>query len=167
MADEMNAEVSEQPQKKAVKKGLGKKKLMIIIIIVVAILALIGGGVLAYTMFFSGKDKSADAKKEEKSKAKTAMMPMEPFILNLAEHGRFLKLTMQFELSDVAAQPAATEKIPQLRDAIITLVSSKSAESLSIPEGKFLLKDEILMRTNQAMGRDVFKNIYFTEFVMQ
>ncbi len=164
MADEFNAEESEQPPKEAVKKGLGKKKL---IIIAVVVLVLIGGGFFGYTMFFTGKDKSADAKKEEKNKAKTVMMPMEPFILNLAEHGRFLKLSMQFELNDASVQPMVTEKVPQLRDAIITLVSSKSAEALSSPEGKFLLKDEILMRANQAIARDVFKNLYFTEFVMQ
>lgn len=164
MADEVNPEASEQPQKETTKKGFGKKKL---IIIVVAVLLLIGGGVFGYTMFFSPKDKGTEAKKEEKGKGKTVMIPLEPFILNLAEHGRFLKLTMQFELSDSTAQAAVTEKVPQLRDAIITLVSSKSADALSSPEGKFLLKDEILLRANQAMGRDVFKNLYFTEFVMQ
>lgn len=165
MADEINEEGAEQAPKEKAKKG-GKKKL--IIIAALAILVVIGGGFFAYTMFFSGKDKSADAQqKAEKSKAKTVMMPMEPFILNLAEHGRFLKLTIQFELADATAQPIVTERIPQLRDAIITLVSSKSAESLSSPEGKFLLKDEILLRANQAIGKDVFKNLYFTEFVMQ
>lgn len=165
MADEINEEASEQPQKKEAKKG-GKKKL--IIIAAVALIVLIGGGFFGYTMFFSGKNKSGDSQqKAEKSKTKTAMMPLEPFILNLAEHGRFLKLTMQLELNDAATQPTVTERIPQLRDAIITLVSSKSAESLSSPEGKFLLKDEILLRANQAIGKDVFKNLYFTEFVMQ
>lgn len=164
MADEVTPNESNQPSKEPAKKGLGKKKM---IIIALAFVLLIGGGVFGYTMFFSGKDKAGDIKKEEKSRGKVVMMPLEPFILNLAEHGRFLKLTLQFELSDPAAQPIVNEKIPQLRDAIITLVSSKSAESLSSPEGKFLLKDEILLRANQAIGRDVFKNLYFTEFVMQ
>jgi len=53
------------------------------------------------------------------------------------------------------------------RDAIITLVSSKSAEAVSSPEGKLQLKDELLLRANQSVGKDVFKNLYFTEFVMQ
>ncbi len=166
MAEEINSEVSDEQQKETKKKG--SKKKLIIIIAAVALIVLIGGGVFAYTMFFSGKDKSGETQqKAEKSKVKTAMMPLEPFILNLAEHGRFLKLTIQLELNDAATQPTVTEKIPQLRDAIITLVSSKSAESLSSPEGKFLLKDEILLRANQAIGKDVFKNLYFTEFVMQ
>jgi hypothetical protein len=32
---------------------------------------------------------------------------------------------------------------------------------------KKLLKDELLLRENQVMGRDVFKNLYFTEFIRQ
>jgi len=166
MAEEISEDASEQPKNEPAKKGSGKKK--IIIIISIALIFLIAGGVFAYTMFFSGKAQSGgDQQKEEKSKTKTAMMPLDPFILNLAEHGRFLKLTIQLELGDAAFQPMVTEKVPQLRDAIITLVSSKSAEALSSPEGKFLLKDEILLRANQAVGKDVFKNLYFTDFVMQ
>jgi flagellar FliL protein len=88
-------------------------------------------------------------------------------VLNLSERGRFLKVTMQFELTSAANQALVAEKTPQLRDAIITLVSSKSVEAVSSPEGKFQLKDELLLRANQAMGKDVFKNLYFTEFVMQ
>jgi flagellar FliL protein len=41
--------------------------------------------------------------------------------------------------------------------------------SISSPEGKFQLKDEILFRANQILGgeKDIIKNLYFTEFVMQ
>jgi len=74
---------------------------------------------------------------------------------------------MQFELTDLVNQQVVTEKTPQLRDAIITLVSSKSAESVASPEGKLQLKDELLLRANQSVGKDIFKNLYFTEFVMQ
>ncbi|MCX8031224.1 MAG: flagellar basal body-associated FliL family protein [Thermodesulfovibrionales bacterium] len=166
MAEEIGNEGAEQPAKEKGKKGLGKKKL----IIIAAVLAFLigGGGFVGYTMFLGGKDKGSEAQqKTDKSKTKPVMMPLDPFILNLAEHGRFLKLTIQFELADATSQPLVTERVPQLRDAIITLVSSKSADSLASPEGKFLLKDEILLRANQAIGKDVFKNLYFTEFVMQ
>ncbi len=166
MAEEMNNEGTDQMPKEKSKKGAGKKKL--IIVIAVAIVVLIGGGFFAYTMFFSDKDQLGESQQKiDKSKLKTAMMPLDPFILNLAEHGRFLKLTLQFELIDATTQPLVTEKVPQIRDAIITLVSSKSADSLASPEGKFLLKDEILLRANQAIGKDIFKNLYYTEFVMQ
>jgi len=144
----------------------GSKSLILIIVVLVVALA---GGLAAYLFLFSGSSHkpAAEAKKEESKEVKTSLVALDSFVLNLAERGRFLKVTMQFELTDAANLPLVNDKTPQLRDAIITLVSSKSVESVSSPEGKFQLKDELLLRANQAMGKDVFKNLYFTEFVMQ
>ena len=149
---------TEQPKKKS------SKSLFIMIGIIVLALA-VGAG--AYLLFFSSKGGRQEAKHDEKKEVKTALVALDSFVVNLAEQGRFLKVTMQFELADAADQPIVIEKTPQLRDAIITLVSSKSAEAVASPEGKVQLKDELLLRANQAVGRDIFKNLYFTEFVMQ
>jgi len=140
------------------------KNLYLIIGIIVLALA---GGVVAYLLFAGGKDGTHESKKENKQDVKTALIALDSFVLNLAEQGRFLKVTMQFELVDAANQQLVTDKMPQLRDAIITLMSSKSVESVSSPEGKLQLKDELLLRANQTMGKELFKNLYFTEFVMQ
>ncbi len=161
MADEkqeiQSAEIVQEPQK----KGKGKKLLIIIIALLV-----VGGGV-GY-LFLGEKLKKTETQHADNKKEKpTVLIPLEPFVLNLSEHGRYLKLTIQLELSDITLQEAVKSKIPLIRDAVITLVSSKSAESLASPEGKFQLKDELLLRANQAMERDVFKNLYFTDFVMQ
>jgi flagellar protein FliL len=154
----------EKPGKTDKSKKSNKSLFLIIGIIVIALI----GGVAAYLLLFSGKSEKAEAKHhEEKKEVKTALIALDSFVLNLAEQGRFLKVTMQIELSDAAALPMVTEKTPQLRDAIITLVSSKSSEAVSSPEGKLQLKDELLLRANQSVGKDVFKNLYFTEFVMQ
>ena len=153
-------------EEKAVKTKSSNKSLILIIGIIVLALA---GGVGAYMLFAGGKNATKDAKKEEEKKkdVKTALVALDSFVLNLAEHGRFLKVTMQMELADASFQPLFAEKTPQLRDAIITLISSKSAEAVASPEGKMLLKDELLLRANQSVGKDIFKNLYFTEFVMQ
>lgn len=164
MAEEKLDNQSEQTQQEQPRKG--NKKL--IIIIAGATLLLLASGFIAYTMLYGGKEKAgAAAYKKEEHSGKDVLVSLDPFILNLAEQGRFLKVTMQFELADKSYQPMTSDKIPQLRDAIIILIGSKSAESISSPEGKFQLKDELLLRANQTMGKDVFKNIYFTEFVMQ
>ena len=99
----------------------------------------------------------------------SSMVELDPFVLNLSDHGRYLKVTLQFEISDPSQQDLIRNKTPQLRDTIITLVSSKSLNSISSAEGKFQLKDELLFRANQIIGmeKDVLKNLYFTEFVMQ
>ncbi len=163
MAEEKQEAPQEEPKAARTKKS--NKSLFIVIGIIVVALA---GGVGAYALVFSGKGSgAADAKHEEKKDVKTALVALDSFVLNLAEQGRFLKVTMQFELADAANQQMVTDRMPQLRDAIITLVSSKTAESLASPEGKLQIKDELLLRANQAIGKDIFKNLYFTEFVMQ
>lgn len=164
------------------KKGLNKK---LLIIIIAAALVLTGAGVGAF-LLLGGKGKKSseteqaaepaaggdhgaakDAHGEKGGAGKSNLVAFEPFILNLAEQGRFLKMTMQVELANAGYQAMVADKSPQLRDAIITLVSSKSVESLTSPEGKMQLKDELLLRINMAMGKDAVKSIYFTEFVMQ
>jgi flagellar FliL protein len=163
MAEENVEEGQEGAKEKPPKKS--SKGLLIIIVVVVLALA---GGVFAFFQFTGGKDKGKEgAKADDKKAVKTALIALDPFVVNLAEQGRFLKVTMQFELADSTNQDLVKEKMPQLRDAIITLISSKSAESVSSPEGKYQMKDELLLRANNALGKETFKNLYFTEFVMQ
>lgn len=157
--DELQEETTEVPKKKASKT--------LIIIIIVASIVLGAGGFVGFKLLAGKKSDSETHKK--KVEAKTSIIALDPFVLNLADHGRYLKVTIQFEITDESLLETVKSKTPQLRDTIITLVSSKSLNSISSPEGKFQLKDEVLFRTNQIMGldKDAFKNLYFTEFVMQ
>ncbi|HYA86422.1 MAG TPA: flagellar basal body-associated protein FliL [Nitrospirota bacterium] len=166
MVEEKEDTQSEEKVEKAAGSKKSNKSLFIVIGIIVFAVA---GGIAAYSLLFSGKggESSQESKHDLKNDPKSALVALDAFVLNLAEQGRFLKVTMQFEITDQAEQPLVAERTPQLRDAIITLMSSKSAETLSSPEGKMQIKDELLLRANQAVGKDVFKNLYFTEFVMQ
>ena len=157
--DDLQDEIPDEPKKK------GSKALLIII--VVASIVLGAGSFVGYKLL-AGKKGDAETH-EDKGKTKTSIIALDPFVLNLADHGRYLKVTIQFEISDDSLQEKVNSKTPQLRDTIITLVSSKSLNSISSPEGKFQLKDEVLFRANRVMGmeKDIFKNLYFTEFVMQ
>jgi flagellar FliL protein len=162
MADEKEEIQEEQPE--VPKKKASKA---ILIIVVAASIVLGAGGFVGYKLL-AGRDGDTGSEARIKDE-KTSIIALDPFVLNLADRGRYLKVTIQFEVSDMSLQAAVKSKNPQLRDTIITLVSSKSLNSISSPEGKFQLKDEVLFRANQIMGmeKDVFKNLYFTEFVMQ
>jgi flagellar FliL protein len=145
-----------------------KKGSKTLIIIIVAAAVVLGAGGFAGYKLLAGK-KSDSKTQEAKADANTSIVALDPFVLNLADHGRYLKVTIQFEISDKSLSETVKNKTPQLRDTIITLVSSKSLNSISSPEGKFQLKDELLFRANQVIGvdKDIFKNLFFTEFVMQ
>jgi flagellar FliL protein len=160
--EETLEEDSEQPKKK---KNKGKN-LVLIIAISVAVLAG-GGGAYFFLTKSGGGEKSQ--KKEEQKKEESSMLALDPFVVNLSDQNsnKFLKVSLQFELSSQAVMESAKAKTPQIRDAIINLLTSKTSDSLMSAEGKLQLKDEINMMANQILGNNTVKNVYLTEFVMQ
>lgn len=170
-ASDAEGQEKEKGDKKKEGKAAGKKagkgfnKLLLLIPVVVVSLA--GGGYYGYTLLNPAKAKAGLTGKSPGSEKKAVLFSLDPFVVNLSEPGRYLKVTMQFEISGEPKQEAIVEKVPILRDVIITLISSQTYEYASSPEGKSQLKDEILLRTNQIFGKEVFRNLYFTDFVMQ
>ena len=162
MADKDAEQDKEGAEESAPKKS--NKKMMLIIIIAVVAVALAAGGFFLVPKLLGGKEKKEEVKSEE-----GAMFSLEPFVVNLNDPGgpKFLKVSIQLELAGPTLMEKAKQKSPQLRDAIITLLTSKSSESLFPPEGKLQLKDEINARMNQILGANTVKNVYLTDFVMQ
>ena len=142
------------------------KGVILIIVIALAVLLCGGGAFLFFTK--SGGDK-AQKKGGVTAKEESAMFSLDPFIVNLNDQGatRFLKVVMQLELSNKAALETAKAKTPQMRDAIISMLSNHTSADLMLPEGKLQLKDEINLMANQILGNNTVKNVYFTDFVMQ
>ena len=154
-------EVQEQapsPEKK--KKG----KLLIIIIAVVVLLA--GGAGAYFFLLNKGGEKDKVNSTKEAKDAQGVNFALEPFVVNLVDQ-KYLKVSIQLELSNPKLMETAKTKTPQIRDAIITILSSKSSEELITPEGKLIVKDEIKMRANQVLGENSVLNVYLTDFVMQ
>ncbi len=62
----------------------------------------------------------------------------------------------------------AKAKQAPLRDAIISLISSKSADEFLSQEGKMQFKDELVLIINQVLKKgNAVKNVYFTELIIQ
>lgn len=95
--------------------------------------------------------------------------PMDPFIANLADEDgrRYLKATMQVEFYDAVAPPEFHRRLPQARDMLLTLLSSKTFADVRSPQGKAVLREEIVNRLNTVLNEDAVKAIYFTEFIVQ
>ncbi|MDX9714369.1 MAG: flagellar basal body-associated FliL family protein [Dissulfurispiraceae bacterium] len=162
MADEKDRSIDEgQETEAAPKKG---NSMMLIVIIIVGVLVLGGAAFFAVKMLGSS-DKKDEVKKEEPS----AMLVMEPFVVNLYDPSgaRFLKVSIQIELASAAILEIAKTKTPQLRDSVITLLTSKTADAVMSPEGKLQIKDEISLRATQVIGEKSVKNVFLTDFVMQ
>jgi flagellar FliL protein len=121
--------------------------------------------------------KVTNASESSRKADEVSSFVLEPFILNIANNGepRFLKISIALELANATLVEMAKVKKAPLRDAIIALVSSKSADDLLSQEGRMQFKDEILLQANQIFkegasrqpGAGAVKNIYFTELIMQ
>ena len=161
-----------------------KSNMVLIIVVVLLVVLLIGGGAAAFLLLGSHDETAAptqttqqDAKVEKKKSGKKStdhlaigpMYPMAQFVVNLlSESGnRFLKVSIDLELSDPKLQPEMDHKKSLIRDIIIRTFSSKTFEEISTLKGKDKLKDEVLDKINENLSDGQVKNIYFTDFVVQ
>ncbi len=175
----MAAEEEKTPEEGGAKKKKGGK-LKLIIILVVLLIILGGGGFVAYKIFLAPKgDQAADEVKKASAPVISneigELYPLETFIVNMMDNEgtRYLKVTIQLELQAGNEKAAAElkleldKRIPQLRDAILTILASKRYEEVSSAQGKLILKQEILRRVNSLLTKGQISNVYFTEFVSQ
>ena len=98
-----------------------------------------------------------------------ALEPMDPFIANLSDEDghRYLKATLQIEFYDPIVPPEFHRNLPQARDMLLTLFSSKTFADVRSPQGKAVLREEIVNRLNTVLNEDAVKAVYFTEFIVQ
>ena len=56
---------------------------------------------------------------------------------------------------------------PQVRDAILLILSARSFDDIKTNQDKLVLKEELLMQLNSYLNTGLIKNIYFTSFVVR
>ncbi len=158
-----------------------KKSLKMIIIAGggLLVLLLVGGGAAFFLLSSPSSDSSEEPSLVGKIKgmvsggqknpetAPTAIHKMEPFLVNLADLGqlRYLKVTLHVETPQKGEE--YEKRLPQLRDSVLTILSSKYFKDILTSEGKNALREEIKEKMNQLLVEMKVRNIYFTEFVIQ
>lgn len=162
------------PEKEEKKKG-GKLKLIILLVVVLAVLG--GGGFAAWKFFLQPKTAGDAANATGEGAAEQAQEPepggqlvtLDSFVVNLSDPmgRRYLKTTMDVEVTNAAAAAELTAAMPRVKDTLLLLLSSKSFEDISSMDKKIELKNDIVSRLNQIIGKNKVRNVYFTEFVVQ
>jgi len=94
---------------------------------------------------------------------------LETFIVNLADKGgnRYLRITMDLELTNPELAAEISKRLPQIRDSVLMILPSKRFDDISSVDGKAALRDEILEKLNSILTLGKITNIYFKEFVVQ
>ena len=101
------------------------------------------------------------------AEAPPAVLPLDTFIVNLQVKGSFLKTTVQLEFVEPELPPTIEHETPKIRDAIIRLLSSKSAADILSADGKEKLREELRQEINGALKSEDVGQVYFTEFIIQ
>jgi flagellar protein FliL len=159
-----------------VEKGGSKKKLFIIIGAVVLVL-LIGGSIGTW-FFLKGKPAPETAKDPSQQvpvpgltqQAQIGpMVNIEEFIVNIisGDAAHYVKASLTFELTNEAVKTEAEQRMPQMRDAILLLISNKTYDELQDLQGKKQLKAELMSKINSFLQSGQVVSIYFTNFVVQ
>ena len=153
------------------KKPGGKKKL--VVMVAVAAIVLGGGGVGA--LVYMKKQKAAaeaaaaaeegdadgaaptSAEKKKDHAEKPVFVPMDPFVVNLADHeaDRYAQIGITLEVPDEHVGEEIKTYLPAIRNNILLLLAHKSSADLAGGEGKELLARQIRVAALKAMGEDV------------
>ncbi|MDD5389908.1 MAG: flagellar basal body-associated FliL family protein [Gallionellaceae bacterium] len=176
----MSKEAAAPAEGEAPKK---KSKLLIIIIAVLAVV-LIGGGAGAYLLLSKPSaekkakaghgDEEASADDEEDGdheEGHPVYEKLETFTVNLADQESYLQTEVQLMVADAKVQEKLKMHMPEVRDALIRLLSSKTAEELAQPEGKDKLAQEVQKAVNDVLGvkkkSKGVKKVLFAAFIIQ
>lgn len=122
--------------------------------------------------------KAADAAKKDEKDPRPKLpensnigctTPLKSFNLNLGNplENRYIRLELAIEHGCAEEEKnEVTERMPQLRDAIISVTSKKTREFLLSPDGKTQLTYEIRNQINQRMSRPI-KDVFITDILIE
>ena len=102
----------------------------------------------------------------EGEEAPGAIAPFEAFLANL-DGGKYIRLQLQVEFNTPDIPPQLTYKMVKIRDEILNHLTQQSATELLLPSGKKALKEMSRKIINDQFKREVVRNIFFTQFVIQ
>ncbi len=114
-----------------------------------------------------GEKKKSESKEHGSSQA--LIHEISNIVVNPAGTGgsRFLSASFGFELESPELEAAFTAREIIIRDALITILASKTVAQLTDPKQKEVVRYQIKKRISQLMHTDELGAVYFTDFVLQ
>jgi flagellar FliL protein len=98
------------------------------------------------------------------------MMTLDQFTVNLSTPGsttpKYVRVNISLEVPDGSVESEVTQKMPQVRNAIIDLFNSKRPSDLIQGEGRDYLKEEIRSALNGFITSGKVKGVFFTNFAL-
>lgn len=151
----------------------GSKKLIIIVVVVVLLLAIAGGAAFFLMKKKAADEEDVDAEGGDHAKPKAAevhkpakkheaghppvYVALEPFTVNLADRDqdRYAQIGVTLEVDEQKTADEMKGYMPSIRNAILLVLSHKTAAELLAIEGKEQLAEEILREAVRPMGIEI------------
>jgi flagellar FliL protein len=165
----MSAAAAAEAPEAAPKKG--KKKLVLIIAAVLVVLGLAGGGALFFIMkqqaaaaaaLDEEDEDAADAPRGKAAakvdpKAVPTFLPLEPFVVNLADRDadRYAQVGITLHVDDAAFAERMKAFMPAIRNNILMILAHKTSDQLLAREGKERLAEEIAREAVRPLGIEI------------
>jgi flagellar FliL protein len=174
-----------EEQQEVVKPAKGGSAIVKILLIgLLALVSSAGGGVVSFVLInrtlgaqAKAADKPDQSREAEMEKIaamlqKSAVLPLEPFVVNLADvdSARYLRIKISLMVDDKAkAKDVADNQALQLkvRDVILQSLTAKTSQDLINEEGKNKLRREIQEKVSLYFRDPKLVDVMFTEFVIQ
>lgn len=173
MADENAEAVDGEDDEEGGKKG---GSMMLFIIIGVVLLLVVGGGAGAFFMGFLDPLLGIE---EEVAEGEDAPPPPPPpsFYYELPEQtvnlyaqnsrAQYLRVKISLELESSEVVPEIERNMPRVLDAFQTYMRELRPSDLEGTKGVFHLKEQLLLRINQAVYPAEVRAILFEDFLVQ
>jgi flagellar FliL protein len=160
--------MSQQPAAPAAAAPAKSKKTLFFAI---AALVVLGGGGAYWKLFVSAPSEAAAEESKEPAEP-PAMVPFDPFVVNLSDPGapRFLRVTMALVVAGEAHAKEFEENTVarmKVRSALLELLSQQRASLLVTPEGRADLKKTIIERAGHNAEELKVNDVLFSEFIVQ
>jgi flagellar FliL protein len=174
--------VVQEEQGKPAKGGAVGKIGKVLMIVVLALVSSAGGGVVSFMLMKrmislnppgDPKEHSeADAEKIAEMLHKSAVLALEPFVVNLADPDapRYLRIKVSLMVDDKTKEKELAENQAlqqKVRDVILQSLTAKTSQELINEEGKNKLRHEIQEKITMYFKEPKLVDVMFTEFVIQ
>ena len=93
-------------------------------------------------------------------------MSLRSIFCHLAQR-RFIRTEIVLEASSKKAVEELENRMPQIRDAVITLIRARTAEDLSTQAGMESLRFDILEATNELVTKGEVTDVFFIDLIIQ
>jgi len=117
------------------------------------------------------QEPSKDHKKKEShgKHSSSLMYTIEDIVVNPAGTGgsRYLSTSIGFELGSEELAAKFSERDPIVRDALITILASKTVAQLTDAKQKEITRYQIKKRVSKLMNTENLVGVYYTDFVLQ